>query len=1174
MVPPGPPRGPPKKPPKGPPVPEDKPELDQQNSGDTKISGPPISKPSGPPKGPPRGPPSSGPPSSGPPSSSPQSPPTKGPPSGPPARGPPSSGPPKMAPPTSAFEKKEVESEVEDQEENPEAEPEEEEEDTSEVEPEEEEEEALVVDSEEEDSDDDDADSEEVVSGGPMIIDRFGTDERKPMEITVEALDALPNRVPLSEAEPDEAPPAVITQPREVLAPAGSVYDDLPKTERSGHIIPYALWPRTAVRSSASNHHLLLDMMDDLLTLLESNEETFPSFDLDGQTLLIEDYLRSRPENRGRIMSLIDSERLNIGPWYNPPAQFLCGSESLIRNLMRGQSDIKTLGGKIGSTPMPRSSSHISQLPALLSGVGSDEVIFSGGAGPWIQDARGVFKWTSPGNHASVLAIKQIPNGRPLAGWGFEKRMTDSKDSSEIDLHSGTKRIEDICNMHLEKYGWLPPMMGFGNSTRHGMAQTSLPRLIAESNNAMKGDVHFEHSSFTGFGKEIRKWVGRKTLYTYDGEMRHGWDHALHSGAISARMYLKRMNDHTVRLLTHGLEPLCAMSWFHGGRNRNDRLRSAWDIVLRNHGSNELGGLGPDSVHMDMEDDFRHAQETIEMVMEDVRIELADSMNLHHIDRDAVPLLINNPLGVEWSGMLPVDLAVPAYRSWLDSGNPVHLEFSKAPRGAELISDIVQVAPEPDTHLHRDHHVDLELPRIRGRVQVHKIPPGIHVLHAIPGHASPSTLPDAPVSTEVDTGQLRAMENGHLRIEFLPDGRFDLIDLATERRFPGIGRLEDVEDAGDAHDHSAGGHPGPQETPMSLRAQPLDRRLHDSDITRIQTTTMLQKSDEWCATAHIRIVWSVPAYFDPATQSRSVEFGAVVIDHFVSLRLGAKTVDVETWVDNQAEDHRLRMIIPTGMHLTHANVGSPFDVVRRPVLHPHDPTWHQPLVPTQPMERFIAVEGTEDGKNDGGFALIAPGVNEYEVVLSDDSDPGGYDLALTLVRSVGWTSQAGFGSRPSAADAIIAAPGAQCMGSSIIRWSLMPYTSGWSEADVHGEAERFSTNATLQSAMKKPLPNGFFDEALTPGTLGRSMTHFRFEGDGAAPTLSCFKPSEDGGAMILRVYNPTETDWNGRIFSDIDLDRVHECSMIENARKKKIELKNGSFEASVPAGAIIQWRLS
>ena len=154
-----------------------------------------------------------------------------------------------------------------------------------------------------EDQEDDNSEEEDVESGGPIVIDTFGTDERKPMEITVEALDALPNRVPLSEVDPDEAPPPVVTQPREVLAPAGSVYDDLPNTERSGHIIPYALWPRTAVRSSASNHHLLLDMMDDLLTLLESNEDTFPSFDLDGQTLLIEDYLRSeaRESRQNRI---------------------------------------------------------------------------------------------------------------------------------------------------------------------------------------------------------------------------------------------------------------------------------------------------------------------------------------------------------------------------------------------------------------------------------------------------------------------------------------------------------------------------------------------------------------------------------------------------------------------------------------------------------------------------------------------------------------------------------------------------------------------------------------------------------------------------------------------------------------------------------------------------------
>ena len=276
-----------------------------------------------------------------------------------------------------------------------------------------------IEDDVEEDIEEDDVEEEENVkeddeyqdedNEGPIIADKFGTDDRKPMEIQVESLDALPNRIPLSESDPDDAPPPVSIAPREVNAPAGSVYDDLPDTERSGHIVPFALWPRTAVRSVASNRHLLLDMMDDLLTLLESNQETFPSFDLDGQTLMLEEYLSCRPEYRERVGSLISEGRLNIGPWYNPPAQFLVGGEALIRNLQKGVSTIKSFGGTIGSTVMPRSTSHVSQLPALLTGIGSDELIFNGGAGPWIQDARGVFKWSSTAVSYTHLTLPTTP---------------------------------------------------------------------------------------------------------------------------------------------------------------------------------------------------------------------------------------------------------------------------------------------------------------------------------------------------------------------------------------------------------------------------------------------------------------------------------------------------------------------------------------------------------------------------------------------------------------------------------------------------------------------------------------------------------------------------------------------------------------------------------------------
>ena len=92
--------------------------------------------------------------------------------------------------------------------------------------------------------------------------------------------------------------------------------------------------------------------------------------------------------------------------------------------------------------------------------------------------------------------------------------------------------------------------------------------------------------------------------------------------------------------------------------------------------------------------------------------------------------------------------------------------------------------------------------------------------------------------------------------------------------------------------------------------------------------------------------------------------------------------------------------------------------------------------------------------------------------------------------------------------------------------------------------------------------------------MGRSLEHIRFEGEGPTPVLSAFKPSEDRGGVILRVYNPTNVDWKGRIHSDLDLKRVHECSMLENPRGKKLEIKNGWWDAQVKSGSIVQWRLS
>jgi alpha-mannosidase len=55
-------------------------------------------------------------------------------------------------------------------------------------------------------------------------------------------------------------------------------------------------------------------MMDDLLERLEP--EPALRFHLDGQTVLVEDYLRVRPEQTARVERLVREGRLALGPWY------------------------------------------------------------------------------------------------------------------------------------------------------------------------------------------------------------------------------------------------------------------------------------------------------------------------------------------------------------------------------------------------------------------------------------------------------------------------------------------------------------------------------------------------------------------------------------------------------------------------------------------------------------------------------------------------------------------------------------------------------------------------------------------------------------------------------------------------------------------------------------------
>ena len=999
---------------------------------------------------------------------------------------------------------------------------------------------------------------------GP-VIERHDADSRDDIEIEVVP---LPARSPLRKPLRDPVlAPAPLSLDTPVLEAASSMGD----SKLVGHIVPHTHWDRAWYLPFQQYRYKLVELVDDLLDLMEANPESFPTFELDGQTVVLEDYLEVRPENRGRLVDLVSSGRLSIGPWYVLPDEFIVGGEALIRNLIAGHRVAMAHGGcsSVGYVPDPFG--HVGQLPAILRGCGLDSFIFTRGAGPWVaEEAKGIFYWQAADGETEVLSIKQIPDYPNLMAWGFEGRPLDRKNSPNVNVETAMAKVERLLEMHKKTYQYKPTNLLFGQGSDHTAPQVTLPELITAANDHFGKKIQFKHSSFKEFIADTKKWVGRKKIHRYQGELHDGWDRNVLSGVFSARLYLKRLNDSAMRTLYDSVEPLSAASRAFGGRNRQERLNLAWREVLRCHPHDDVCGCSVDETHDDNEVLLKHAGQISEMLLDDAQDDLRSQMNLHHIDRDAVPILLHNPLPIPWSGTLPIDLALPAYRCYLQEGSPLKIELSRPADGCLIHAMAVLTEPLFGLHAHPDRAVNVELSRIQGAVLVHNLPPGIHVAHLMPGNQE-QTLPGKPVRMGGRQGRTDWMDNGLVRLQFRQDGRWDVVDPSTKRTYSGVGRLEDSEDAGDSYDWSPGGSPcevgsGKGEK-MADRASEVDRRLCDADAAEKRDVTITPILETpWISTVMVQVHWALPVKFDDATQRRSDEEDWVTVDHYLTLRSGSKTVEIETWMNNTCEDHRLRLCVPTGLTQKKVWAGGAFDVLARPTTWPHDADWEQPQVPTQHFSQFVTMQDRL-----GGIAVLAPGSNEYETAPTDGAE--GTDIRITMLRATGWLSRDGFASRRNRAGPCYPAPGAQCKGQTSMRWGLLPFEGRWPDAGVHEAAEALAAQVSLLPGLPKPQLNGYFDEPLKKGIRGRSSAPVRFVGDGPRPLLSACKPAEDGEGTVVRIHNPLKSDWTGRIETDLPLFECCECDMMENAGKA-VEVNDGGWDVTIGSKQILTFRFN
>jgi alpha-mannosidase len=353
-------------------------------------------------------------------------------------------------------------------------------------------------------------------------------------------------------------------------------------------VVPHTHWDREWYLPFEQFRLRLGAVVDGVLDVLE-RDDAFPSFTLDGQAIVLDDYVDVRPEHEGRLRALLAAGRIEAGPWYVLPDELLVGGESLVRNLLLGRRVCRRYG--VDPSPAgyePDSFGHTSQLPQVLAGFGIRTFLFSRGLGDELDDVGVVFRWRA--GPAEVVACQQLPHYDNFA-------QLESADDA-------VARVERI----VERFGKLLEHAGcdtilLANGSDHLPVQPELPTLCAE--------LERRCGSAFRIGRLADFAPAAAGLPTHVGELVGSRLQNVLRGVNSSRMYLKQLNEAAERRLL-AVETVAALRAVRGAYFPAADLRLAWRDLLRNHPHDSICGCSCDEVHRDMQVRYEQLGRTLE----------------------------------------------------------------------------------------------------------------------------------------------------------------------------------------------------------------------------------------------------------------------------------------------------------------------------------------------------------------------------------------------------------------------------------------------------------------------------------------------------------------------------------------------------------------------------------
>jgi alpha-mannosidase len=871
-------------------------------------------------------------------------------------------------------------------------------------------------------------------------------------------------------------------------------------------VVVHTHWDREWYQPEPRFRQRLVTLVDELL-----DRGTRAPFLLDGQAVLLEDYLSVRPERAADLSAALRAGAIEAGPWFVLADELVPGAEGLVRNLLAGRRVLQALRAKAPDVLYcPDAFGHPACLPTLASGFGFATIVLWRGYGGRCHPARDTVRWLAPdGSSAVVYHLppdgyefgSHLPTdpGEAASRWQRIRTTLVARSTSGLvlltagaDHHAPQQHLDEAIDM---------------------LALAATPHRV-------------RRESLAGFGNAIVGQSANRELPVVTGELRDSYGYAWTlQGTFGARSRLKRSYARAERILVRDVEPWVALASLRDGHDRRHLLRAAWRPLLLCQPHDTLCGTAVDEVALA----FSQRLDECRSAADELREGAIHKLVGHDADaarsgRDSwrPAVLLRNPTPRKRSGVAEIDLDIVLADSPVgpsSAGVPV------SPRRAGTISIgdpaiPVQEVSRSRTFVReespRGYPRNLLVERRRVVAWIDDVPAHGLVTRPVRGASRARSQPPATV-----TGDEASISSGTLSVHAAADG---LVLEAGGQRIEDWIRFEAEGERGDLYTGSI--------IPNThVRASLRKARVTARGPLRAELIADWQLS--------------IPArrLTNAAGEPRRIPQASLRVRTTVRLDAGASHATVLVQGINRATDARLRLVFRTNLVDAEVYADASFGPVHRTAAgSAPGGTSPERRPPTGPLHRYVTLDSAG-----GGATVISDGLPEVEC------RPDG-SVAVTIFRAVGELSRHDLPERPGHAGYPVTTPAAQEQGPFEARLGFAPHGPR-SEAIVD-EIEQ------LADSVLHPLTGQTWRSAIEPPAR---VDGIALSGDGLS--CSAIKQSEDGEWMVLRCVNLLDRTVRGRWL----LDGIDEACLarLDETPLGALDVQAGVVEFEAPARAVV-----